>query len=83
MDLNTAIAVLVQQSTQLVSLVSQLNSLSYQSQELINQENSIPAVNPQIHSLTASMSIVMNSVNSQDILLQQAIDKVAELSVSD
>lgn len=82
MDLNTAVAILVQQSNQLTNLVSQLNTLAFQSQELINQENSIPAINPQIHSLTASMSIVMTSVNAQDILVQQAIDKVAELSAT-
>ena len=80
MDLRTAIAVLLQQMNQLVNLTNDLTSLSAQCQALISEENSIAAINPQIHSLTATMSIIMTSVNSQDVLCQQIIDKVAELS---
>lgn len=80
MDLVTAVSVLVQQAGQLNNLIVQLSMQADNAMALVNQENSVPTINPQIHSLTASMSIIMTAINSQDVMVQQAIDKVAELS---
>lgn len=80
-DLVTAISILVQQAGQLCQLMSQLQSQSFEMQQLVSKENSIAAINPQVHAITASASVVMTAINSQDVLVQQAIDKVAELSV--
>ena len=80
MDLNTAVAILVQQCNELNNLIVSLQQQTYNAQSLIQQENSIPAINPQINALTASMSIIMTAINSQDVIVQNSIDKVAELS---
>ena len=80
MDLRTAVAILNQQTSQVMQLVAELQGLANIASSIMDEENSVIAVNPQIHSLTASMSIVMTAIGSQDIVVQQAIDKVAELS---
>ena len=80
MDLNTAIAILLQQTGELNTLSTQVGSQAYQCQELIGQENSIPAVDPQIHAITANMNICIQSIHSTLTIVQQAVDRVAELS---
>ena len=80
MDLKTAIAILTQQAIQLGQFTGELQGLSNLAASIIDQENSVTAVNPQIHALTATMGVIMTAINSQDIIVQQAIDKVAELS---
>lgn len=81
MDLKTAVYILVQQCGQLSNLMIQLQNQSFETQRLIDQENSISDPIYQIKSMMASMSIVMSAINSQDVVVQQAIDKVSELSV--
>lgn len=80
MDLKTAVYILVQQCGQLSNLMMQLQNQSFEAQRLVDQENSIPESIPQIKSMMASMSIVMTAINSQDVVVQQAIDKVSELA---
>lgn len=81
MDLKTAIAVLIQQGNDLNTMINNLLNNAYNAQSLINQENNgIPAINPQIKSLAATMSIIMTSINSQDVLAQGTIDTIAQLA---
>lgn len=79
MDLLTAVAILVSQ-TQLTSEdVNNITSMAYAIQDLAKQENSIPAIDPQIKAIISSMDVDMTALNSQLILLQQAIDQVASI----
>lgn len=81
MDLKTAIAVLIQQGNDLNTMVNNLLNNAYNAQSLVNQvNNDIPAINPQIKSLAATMSIIMTSINSQDVLAQGTIDTIAQLA---
>lgn len=84
MELKTAVYIMQQQSNQASQLLAQILGQCGEAMTLIDQENydnSIASVKDQIHALTASMSVVMTAINSQTIIMQQAIDKVAELSV--
>lgn len=81
MDLKTAIAVLIQQGNDLNTMINNLLNNAYNAQSLVNQDNNgIPAINPQIKSLAATMSIIMTSINSQDVLAQGTIDTIAQLA---
>ena len=80
MDLITAVAILVQQINEINGAIGQLGSQASAAQNLIDQENSVTAINPQIHALTANMNIAIVSIQSQIAIIQQAVDKVAELS---
>lgn len=81
MDLKTAIAVLIQQGNDLNTMINNLLNNAYNAQSLVNQvNNDIPAINPQIKSLAATMSIIMTSINSQDVLAQGTIDTIAQLA---
>lgn len=81
MDLKTAIAVLIQQGNDLNTMINNLLNNAYNAQSLVNQENNnITAINPQIKSLAATMSIIMTSINSQDVLAQGTIDTIAQLA---
>lgn len=83
MDLKTAVYIMQQQLNQFSSLINELLAQSGETMALINMENydnSIASVKAQIHAFTASMSIVMSASGSQSVIVQQSIDKVAELS---
>lgn len=80
MDLVTAVNVLVQQANELQNVSSQLINQSYMAKSIVEQENSVIEINPQVHALTANMNISVQSVQSTVVIVQQAIDKVAELS---
>ena len=80
MDLITAAAVLAQQVTELQNLSMQLCQQSNRINDILNEENSITEVNPQVHAITANMNISVQSIQSTIVIVQQAIDRVAELS---
>lgn len=80
MDLITAVAILVQQVSELQVLSNQLGTQAYYAQDLMNRENSVTAINPQVHAVTATMNINITSIQSQMVIVQQAVDRVAELS---
>ena len=80
MDLITAVAILVQQTSELQNIATQLGQQAYMAKNIVDQENSIIEVNPQVHALTANMNISVQSIQSTVVIVQQAIDKVAELS---
>ena len=79
MDLLTAVAILASQCQETMDDINSITSLSYRIQDLAKQENPIPAVNPQIKAIISSMDVDMTALNSQLILLQQAIDQVASI----
>ncbi len=79
MDLLTAVAILVSQCQETMNDVNSISSMSYSIQELANQENTIPAINPQIKAIISSMDVDMTALKSQIVLLQQAIDQVASI----
>lgn len=81
MDLITAVAVLVNQARDMESIVGLVTTQAYQVQTLINQENSVPAINPQVAGIIASVNGNMESLRAQATLLQQAVDRVAQLTV--
>lgn len=80
MDLVTAVAILVQQINELQITTSQLANQANLAQLLVAQENSVIAINPQVNALTANMDILISSIQSELTIVQQNIDRVAELS---
>lgn len=80
MDLITAVAILVQGMNDLQATISQLSGQAFAAQSLVGEENSVTAINPQVHALTASMNIAITAIHSQLAVTQQNVDKVAELS---
>lgn len=79
MDLKTLSAILSQQMQDSVSIAASLQQLSYTVSQLANQENSIADVNPQVKALMGTASILMQSLNSQNVLVQQTIDKISQI----
>ena len=80
MDLVTAAAVLAQQTAELQNISMQLGQQSDRINYILNQENSVTEVNPQVHAITANMNISVQAIQSTIVIVQQAIDRVAELS---
>lgn len=79
MDLITAVTIIVQQMSDLQATVAQLSAQTYTAQGLLNDTGEA-AVNPQIHALTATMNIEITAIHSQMTIIQQSVDKIAELS---
>lgn len=80
MDLKTAVSILVQQVEQLMTVTNTLQMQSSIVSQLADFENnSIPDPEAQIKSLMASMTIQMTALNAQDVIVQQAIDKISEI----
>ena len=80
MDLKTAVAILAQQVQQMISVANTINGQAMQVSQLANMENnSIPDPEGQIKSFMGSMNIQMTALNSQDVLVQQAIDRISEI----
>lgn len=71
--------VLSQQIQSCQNIAGMIQSLAYNAQEVIKQEMTEEDKKDQVKSLMASATIQMNSLNSQDILAQQTIDKILEL----
>lgn len=79
MDLITAVSVLVAQAQETNNSLVNIMNQCFQVQNLANQENSVPAVNPQIKAIIASIDANMSAFGSQTVLLQGAIDEVARI----
>lgn len=79
MDLITAITILVQQMGDVQTTIAQLSSQAYTAQSLLSNSGEA-AINPQIHALTATMNIEIAAIHSQMTIIQQNVDKIAELS---
>lgn len=80
MDVKTAVAILSQQVLQLQNVVATIGQQAYETNKLLDQENnSIANPEQQVKSLMASMCIQMSALNSQAIIVQQAIDKISEI----
>ena len=79
MDLVTLSAILSQQTQDSSNIVLSLQQLAFSVSQLANQENSVPEINPQVKSLMGTASILMQSLNSQNVLVQQTIDAISAL----
>lgn len=78
-DIITAAAILVNQGRDTQNNLAYIFSQAIQIQELANQSNSTPAISPQVKAIVASMDANMVSLNSQCVLLQNAIDEIARI----
>ena len=79
MDLITAVTILVQQMGDVQTTLAQLSSQAYAAQNLLSDSGEA-SVNPQIHALTATMNIEITAIHSQITIIQQSVDRIAELS---
>lgn len=79
MDLKTLSAILSQQIQDSVNIGASLQQLAFTVSQLVNQENSIAEVNPQVRALMGTASILMQSYNSQNVLIQQTIDSISQI----
>lgn len=79
MELKTNCDILIQQLEQSSSIVSSLQAIANAASELANQENGVADVTQQVKSLMASATIQMEAVRSQNVLVQQTIDKILSL----
>lgn len=81
MDFKTAVSILVQQCDQMAAVALTVQQQSQIASQLANMENnSIPDPEDQIKSLMASMTIQMTALNAQDVIVQQAIDRISAYS---
>lgn len=79
MDLKTQSAILSQQIQDSVNIGASIQQLAFTVSQLANQENSTAEVNPQVKALMGTTSILMQSLNSQNVLVQQTIDAISSL----
>ena len=70
--------VLTQQLAQCSDIVSSLQTIAVLTSQLADKEIT-EDINIQIKSLMASATIQMTALNSQDVLVQQTIDKILSL----
>jgi len=82
MDVKTLTLIMIQQMQDTMGIVSQLQNEAYTAYNLADQENSAPEINPQIKSLMGTANILIASLNSQAILVQQTVDKLSEITAS-
>lgn len=81
MELKTAVCILAQQVRDLSDLNFQLQNQADTARSLVSAENnSIVDVSAQIHAACASMNVIMSAINLQAVIVQQAIDNVADVS---
>ncbi len=79
MELKTLSAILSQQIQDSVNIGASIQQLAFTVSQLANQENSVAEVNPQVKALMGTASILMQSLNSQNVLVQQTIDAISGL----
>lgn len=79
MDLKTLSAILSQQIQDSVNMGASIQQLAFTVSQLVNQENSTAEVNPQVKALMGTASILMQSLNSQNVLVQQTIDSISQI----
>ena len=79
MDLKTLSAILSQQVQDAVNMEVSIQQLAFTVSQLANQENSMAEVNPQVKALMGTASILMQSLNSQNVLVQQTIDAISQI----
>lgn len=79
MDIQTAVAILNQQANQMIQIASTVQQQAALVEGLVNEQNSIASPEAQIKSMMASMTIQMTALNSQDVIVQQCIDRISEI----
>lgn len=79
MNIITGASVLLEQSNQLNSICSSLNTIARQILEIASQENAVADVSVRIKAAVGSANIQLTSIDSQKVLVQQALDELAKL----
>lgn len=79
MELKTLSAIFFQQTQDSASMATSIQQLAFTVSQLSNQENIIAEVNPQVKALMGTAAILMQSINSQNVLIQQTIDSISQL----
>lgn len=79
MELKTLSEILNRQIQDGIAMVYSIQAISAEVSRLTNQENGIAEVNPQVKSLMGTANILMQSINAQNVLIQQTIDQISAL----
>lgn len=79
MELKTLSEILSRQFQDSLTMLYSIQNVAVDLSRLTNQDNSIPEVNPQVKALMGTANIMMQSINSQNVLIQQTIDAIAQL----
>lgn len=79
MELKTLSEILNRQIQDGLSMIYTIQNVAADVSRLTNQENSIAEINPQVKALMATANILMQSMNSQNVLIQQSIDAISKL----
>ena len=79
MNIITAAAILLEQSNQFSNIGNSLNTIARQIVEIASQENALADVSDRIKAAAGSASIQLVSIESQKVLVQQALDELAKL----
>lgn len=79
MTVITGAAIVLEQATQESNIASQLSLMATQINNIANQENPDADINDRIKALIASVDVQIIALNSQSVLLQQAVDTLVGL----
>lgn len=78
MDIKTMVAILNQQVLQMTVIAGTIQNQASDALSIINAENSIADPVEQIKTLMAAMNIQMTAINSQNVIIQQWIDRISK-----
>lgn len=79
MELKTLSEILNRQIQDGLSMIYNIQNVAGDVSRLTNQENSIAEISPQVKALMGTANILMQSINSQNVLIQQSIDAISQL----
>lgn len=79
MDIITASVVLLEQSNQLSNIDNSLNTIARQIVEIASQTESAADVSLRIKAAVGSANIQLSGIESQKVLVQQALDALSAL----
>lgn len=79
MELKTLSEILNRQIQDGLSMIYAIQNVAADVSRLTDQENSIAEINPQVKALMGTANILMQSMNSQNVLIQQSIDAISQL----
>lgn len=79
MELKTLSEILNRQIQDGIAMEYSIQGIASEVSRLTDQENGIAEVNPQVKSLMGTANILMQSINAQNVLIQQTIDAISQL----
>lgn len=79
MELKTLSEILNRQIQDGMQMAASVQGIASEVSRLTNQENGIAEINPQVKSLMGTANIIMQSINAQNVLIQQTIDQISAL----